>query len=250
MLSHGDLFSGIGGFSIAAGWAGFRTVFFSEVEPYCCRLLAERWPGVPNLGDIRRADFSVWRDRIDVLSGGFPCQPFSLAGKQRGRNDDRDLWPAMFSAVSEIRPLWVICENVPGIISLGQLDRVCLDLESLGYQMQPFSVPANSVGAKHLRYRIFVVAHSERNGLQGWKIKSENRFSESGKEQLAGFLQSGSRPSLSSARAYGKRYGVYGRPHTIKRNVALGNSVVPQQAYPFFAAIAQVEIQRAREATR
>lgn len=164
-LTHLDLFSGIGGFALAAGWAGFRTVGFSEVEPYACRVLEHRWPGVPNIGDVRiTANFARFRG-VTVLTGGFPCQPWSSAGKRGGTSDDRHLWPAMLSVIEVARPTWIIGENVPGLDHLGQLDACIDDLANLGYECQPFEVPACAVDAPHLRNRLWIVAH--RNGQPG-----------------------------------------------------------------------------------
>lgn len=159
-LTHVDLFSGIGGFCLAAGWAGFRTVAFSEVEPYACKVLAQRWPGVPNVGDVRiAANFARFRGAT-VLTGGFPCQPWSAAGKRGGANDDRHLWPAMLRVIETVRPSWIIGENVPGLDHMGQLDACCDDLAALGYESQPFEIPACAVDAPHLRDRLWIVANA------------------------------------------------------------------------------------------
>ncbi|MBF8281284.1 MAG: C-5 cytosine-specific DNA methylase [Anaerolineales bacterium] len=154
--SHLDLFSGIGGFALAARWSGWRTVAFSEIDPYACRVLERQFPGVPNLGDIR----NVRAVRADLVTGGFPCQPYSLAGKRRGTGDDRALWPEMFRVIGETRPTWMLGENVPGIINL-ELDRVLSDLESIGYAAWPIGIPACAVDARHRRERIWIVAYSE-----------------------------------------------------------------------------------------
>ena len=154
-----DLFSGIGGFSLGLERAGMRTIAFSEVDPFCCAVLAKRWPGVPNLGDIRAvdADRLGGLGRIDLVCGGFPCQPFSHAGKQRAQADDRHLWPEMCRVIALARPSWVLGENVAGIIPLA-LDDVLADLEGLGYAAKPFAIPAVAVDAKHRRERIWIVA--------------------------------------------------------------------------------------------
>jgi DNA (cytosine-5)-methyltransferase 1 len=160
-LTHLDLFSGIGGFALAAGWAGFRTVGFSEVEPYACRVLAERWPGVPNIGDVRiAANFARFRG-CTVVSAGFPCQPVSEAGEQRGEGDVRWLWPATLAVVSIARPTWFIGENVSGLIGMGLLDKVCADLENIGYGTQPLTIPASGAGAWHVRERVWILAHAD-----------------------------------------------------------------------------------------
>lgn len=158
-LSHLDLFSGIGGFSIASGACGFKTVGFSEVDPYCCRVLGERWPEIPNIGDVRiTSNFARFRG-CTIITGGFPCQPFSQAGKRRGKEDDRHLWPAMRAVIEVVRPTWIIGENVFGFVDM-ELDQSITDLESLGYEVQPLIVPACAVGARHVRQRVWILAHS------------------------------------------------------------------------------------------
>src|SRR5215469_4036057 len=160
-MKYLDLFSGIGGMAMAAQWAGFELVGFSEVEPYCCAILAQHWPSVKNYGDIRTAQWDALRGTIDVIGGGFPCQPFSAAGKRRGKDDDRNLWPAMRSVIEVVRPLWCVCENVPGLLSMGEFDGICDDLEALGFEFAVFCVPANAVGAKHRRQRVFIVGNCQ-----------------------------------------------------------------------------------------
>jgi site-specific DNA-cytosine methylase len=164
-LTHLDLCSGIGGFSLAAEWAGFQTVGIAEVNPYLCEhVLPYLFPGLPNYGDIRCADFSSVGN-VCLLTAGYPCQPFSLAGERRGEADDRHLWPSVFRAVQIIRPTWVCCENVNGHVTLG-LDRVLVDLESTGYSTQPLVIPAASVGAWHKRERVWILAHADRDEHQ------------------------------------------------------------------------------------
>ena len=224
---HLDLFSGIGGFALAAEAAGWNTVGFAEVDDYASRVLKRHWPDVPNYGDVR----NVPAMPVDLVTGGFPCQPFSLAGKRAGTADDRYLWPEMLAVVRRCRPAWVLGENVPGIIGMG-LDSCLSDLEGYGYTCQAFCIPACAVGAGHRRQRIWIVAHTERDSVQGGASESEERLDECGKEQLARLLQSCARPSLSSARAYGKDYGVWQRVDGVQRNKSCGNAIVPQVAYP------------------
>ena len=159
-MTHLDLCTGIGGFHIAAEWAGFETVGFAEIDPYCCKLLAEKWPEIKNYGNVKTADFGELRNRICVLSGGVPCQPASLAGKRRGSSDDRWLWPAVLDVVGSVQPAWCIFENPDGILSLDEFGGILLRLESLGYQVRAFCLPANAVGAKHRRNRVFIVANA------------------------------------------------------------------------------------------
>lgn len=168
-MTHGSLFSGIGGFDLAAAWAGWTNVFNCEIDPFCRRVLKYHFPESEQYEDIRTTDFTVWRDRVDVLTGGFPCQPFSLAGKRRGTADDRYLWPAMLGVVRTVRPRWVVGENVLGIVNWSQgmvFEQVCADLEAAGYEVQAYLIPAAGVGAPHLRYRTWFVAHRGDAGLK------------------------------------------------------------------------------------
>lgn len=163
--THIDLFSGIGGFAIAARWTGFRTVAFCECEPYAQRVLRKHWPDVPIHADVRTFPGERYAGAT-LLTGGFPCQPFSLAGKRAGSGDDRFLWPAMVAVVEAVRPAWIIGENVPGIVSM-ELDRCAADLEAQGYAVWPVIVPACAVGAFHRRDRVWIVAHREKPGMEG-----------------------------------------------------------------------------------
>jgi len=163
-LTHFSLFSGIGGLDLAAEWAGFQTVGQVEKGDYANKILGKHWPNVPRWEDIKDVTIHTVREAgiehaPTVLSGGFPCQPFSCAGQRQGAEDDRYLWPEMLRVVQELRPAWVIGENVAGIINMA-LDDVCSDLESAGYSCRAFVVPAAGVGAPHMRDRVFVVAHS------------------------------------------------------------------------------------------
>lgn len=168
-LLHLDLFSGIGGFALAAQWAGFETVAFCEIEPYCQKVLRKNFgQGIVIHDDIRKLDGKQYAGTIDLLTGGFPCQPFSIAGKRRGNADDRSLWHEMFRIVQECKPAWVVGENVAHFVNM-ELDNVRADLESEGYEVQPFVIPAASVGAPHKRDRVFVVAYAQhRRPQNGW----------------------------------------------------------------------------------
>jgi DNA (cytosine-5)-methyltransferase 1 len=171
-----DLFSGIGGFSIGLEKAGFETVAFCEIEPYCRGVLERHWPDTPIYGDVKQLTGEQLRaDGIvpDVLVGGYPCQPFSVAGRQRGEKDPRHLWPEVHRLVRELRPRWVICENVSGHIKLG-LDEVLVTLEAEGYTVWPFIIPACSVDAPHKRDRVWIVAHSD-SGANGRTSRQDER---------------------------------------------------------------------------
>ena len=165
-----DLFSGIGGFSLGLErTGGFETVAFCEIEPFPRRVLAKHWPEVPCYEDVREltgADIGP----VDVICGGYPCQPFSSAGKRQGAADDRHLWPEFMRLVAELRPAWVIGENVAGHISMG-LDDVLADLEAEGYACRTFVIPACAVGAPHRRDRVWTVAH--RDGERGTPVRGQ-----------------------------------------------------------------------------
>lgn len=189
-----DLFSGIGGFSLGLERAGMKTIAFCESDKFCQKVLKKHWPNVPIFEDITKLKGDMIDETIDLVCGGFPCQPFSVAGKRKGKEDDRYLWPEMLRIIQEAKPAWVIGENVAGIESIFQYDRfsgmegkeyisqevakidftgickrtgtnmlwlVLEDLEKLGYEVQPFIIPACAVNAPHRRDRIWIIAHSE-----------------------------------------------------------------------------------------
>lgn len=159
-LTHGGLFEGIGGFSLAARWAGIKTVWMVENNKWCNKLLNKHFPEAEKHGDIKET-----RDlrTVDIITGGFPCQPFSVAGKRKGAEDDRALWPEMFRIIKESKPAWVIGENVTGIINM-ELDTVLSDLEGEGFEAIPFVIPACGINAWHRRNRVWILAYSEDNG--------------------------------------------------------------------------------------
>ena len=166
-LRHLDLFSGIGGFSLGLeSTGGFETVAFCDIEKYCLQVLEKRFPGVPRYTDIKELNYDKIKSDglfpIDIITGGYPCQPFSVAGRKKGEEDPRHLWPEMFRLVQELRPSWVIGENVSGHIKLG-LDTVLKNLESEGYSARTFSISASSVGANHQRERVWIVANAKQD---------------------------------------------------------------------------------------
>ena len=163
VVTHGSLFSGIGGFDLAAHWMGWDNVFNCEVDPFCRGVLRHYFPKAISYGDIKEADFRVHRGRIDILTGGFPCQPFSIAGKRLGKADERHLWPYMLRAVQQIRPRWVVAENVRGLLSWNEglvFEEVHADLEAAGYEVQAFVLPAAGINAPHQRQRVWFIAHA------------------------------------------------------------------------------------------
>ena len=186
--THGSLFSGFDAPSVAASWLGWKNAFHCEINSFCNEILKYWFPDSEHYEDITKTDFSQWKGRIDVLTGGFPCQPFSLAGQRKGADDNRYLWPHMLRAIREIRPAWVIGENVAGILTMVQpgketevgsqtslfgednrkrillrqeyvVETICKDLEREGYSVQPLLIPACAVGAPHRRDRVWFVAH-------------------------------------------------------------------------------------------
>lgn len=166
---HASLFSGIGGFDLAAEWVGWTNAFNCEIDSFCRKVLKYHFPDAEQYEDIKKSDFNKWRDRIDVLTGGFPCQPFSLAGKRKGTDDDRYLWPAMLGVIRTVRPRWVVGENVYGIVNWSEgmvFDTVCSDLEAEGYEVQPYIIPACGVGAPHRRDRCWFVARRADTGIE------------------------------------------------------------------------------------
>lgn len=188
-MIHASLFSGIGGFDLAAQWIGWSNAFHCEINPFCLRILKHHFPNSVTYENIKKTDFAEWCGKIDIVTAGFPCQPFSIAGCRKGANDDRYLWPEVLRAVSQIRPRWFIGENVAGIISMVQpgqevrvenktslfgqedeetiqeqqyvVETICSDLEQIGYSVQPFLIPACAVGAPHRRDRVWFVAYSD-----------------------------------------------------------------------------------------
>ena len=196
-LKHLDLFSGIGGFSLGLeATGGFETKAFCDIEKYPRQVLQKHWPHVKQYEDIKELNYERLKadgiDSIDIITGGYPCQPFSIAGRQKGEEDPRHLWPEYFRLVKELRPTWVIGENVSGHIKLG-LDTVIEDLESEDYAVRPFSISASSIGANHQRERIWILyprtpdAHSGRgpSSEERMKMKLDKKMPISLNDQVA-----------------------------------------------------------------
>lgn len=162
-MNHGSLFSGIGGFDLASEWMGWNNVFHCEINPFGKQVLKYYWPNAISYDDITKTDFTIHRGNIDILTGGFPCQPFSVAGNRKGEDDNRFLWPHMLRAIKEIKPRWVVAENVTGIITMDNgktLERILDEMENEGYKTEIYNIPACSVGAWHKRERIWIIANS------------------------------------------------------------------------------------------
>lgn len=183
-LSHGSLFSGIGGFDLASEWMGWENLFHCEWNDFRKQVLQYYWPKATSYDDITKTDFTIWRGKIDVLTGGFPCQPYSVAGKRKGTEDDRHLWPEMLRAIRDIQPSWVVGENVSGLINWNGglvFDEVQTDLENEGYEVWANVLPAASVNAPHKRDRVWFVAYSDHNRNSGRTRENESK---SKKERL------------------------------------------------------------------
>ncbi len=272
-LTHISLFTGIGGIDLAAEWAGFKTVLMVEWDAYCQKVLRKHWPNVPIIGDIKDVKGEKFRP-ITLITGGFPCQPVSHAGKRRGKDDDRWLWPEMLRVISEVRPTWVVAENVAGLINMG-LNGVLSDLEGIGYEVQAFLIPACGVDAPHRRNRIFIVAYSRGRGFsesdlgskQSGRTKAVCPGANRASNKRTG-LQDVANTNGQGLQGYGglrERGGQWptwkgdtalkgiweseppvdrvasGIPSRVDRLKCLGNAVVPQQIYPILKAIADIE---------
>lgn len=206
-----DLFSGLGGFSLGLERTGrYKTVAFCEIDKYCTLLLQKHWKGIKIYNDVKKITKEGFEadgiESPDIITGGFPCQPFSVAGKQKGTNDDRHLWPEMFRIIKAFKPRFVIGENVPGIVNIQDgvvFETVCTDLESQGYEVQPFNIPAAAVGAPHQRKRIWIIASLENSGRtlrQGSSIREKNE-DEVGKENANQHQRSSSSSESNVANA-------------------------------------------------
>ena len=180
-MTHGSLFSGIGGFDLAAEWMGWENKFHCEWNDFGQKVLKYYWPDAESFTDITKTDFTKYANRIDVLTGGFPCQPYSLAGKRKGKEDERHLWPEMLRAIREIQPRWVVGENVFGLINWSNglvFHEVQTDLEAAGYEVWPYVLPACAVNAPHRRDRVWFVAYRNSNGQQRCNSMHEINASE------------------------------------------------------------------------
>jgi DNA (cytosine-5)-methyltransferase 1 len=182
-MTHGSLFSGIGGFDLAAEWMGWENIFHCEIGEFPRKILKHHFPNSICYEDIKKTDFTKHRGQIDIISGGFPCQPYSNAGKRKGKEDDRHLWPEMLRVIREVQPRFVVGENVAGLLSWNNgmvFHEIITDLENEGYETQAFLIPACATNAVHRRDRIWFVAHSKSNGRheRGEKINGReiNKF--------------------------------------------------------------------------
>jgi DNA (cytosine-5)-methyltransferase 1 len=243
-----ELFAGIGGIALAAEWAGVKTVGFCERDPFCQKVLNKHWQDVPIFDDVRTLTKEVLESHgikdVDLISGGFPCQPYSIAGKKQGSDDERALWDEMFRIINEVRPKWVVCENVDNFTRMDDFEKANTNLESIGYQVESFIIPASAVGAPHRRNRVFVVGYS-------------NSESESQTHKTSSSIGSSRETRESITREFRGRvartYWQANKPPVCgvddglskeldkSRLITLGNAVVPQQIYPIFKTIMEIE---------
>jgi DNA (cytosine-5)-methyltransferase 1 len=180
-MTHGSLFSGIGGFDLAAEWMGWQNVFHCEWNEFGQKVLHHYWLDAELFTDITKSDFTKYHGTIDIISGGFPCQPYSSAGKRLGKEDDRHLWPEMLRVIREVQPRWVVGENVLGLVNWSGglvFHEVQTDLEAEGYEVQPYVLPAAAVGAPHRRDRIWFVAHSKDIRWNGRECKFREKINQ------------------------------------------------------------------------
>ena len=233
-MTHGSLFTGIGGFDLAASWMGWENIFQVENDKFCIRKLEKNFPDVKRYEDIKKFDGTPFKRAIDILTGGFPCQGFSVAGKQKGKDDPRWLWPEMLRVIREIQPAWVVGENVPGIIKLA-LEDICSSLEGEGYAVQPFIIPSASIGAWDKRERVWIIAYNQefRNRRLSIQQRGQNKAENinTNWEIKRNWLEVASELCGSNARV----------PHRMERIKALGNSVNPYVVYEIFKAIEKLD---------
>lgn len=228
-MNHASLFTGIGGFDLAAQWMCWTNVFQVEIDPFCQKVLEKNFPNVKRYGDIKEFNGEEYRGTIDVLSGGFPCQPFSVAGSRKGKDDERYLWPEMLRVIGEIRPTVIVGENVSGAWDL--VDEICSDLELKGYVTEPIGIEAASVGAHHRRLRYWFIAYSDSVGLP--KREEVTQYKGTA-EQLPRLLSSNFWTEVPRPPINRMANGIPNRSHRVK---SLGNAIVPQIAFEIFKAI-------------
>jgi DNA (cytosine-5)-methyltransferase 1 len=245
-----------GGIDLAAQWAGIETVAFCEIDIFCQKILNKHWTNIPIFDDIRKLDKEVLDNanikEIDIVAGGYPCQPFSVAGKRKGEKDGRYMWAEMFRIIQEIKPTWVIGENVKGHLSLG-LDAVLSDLGREGYITRTFVYSAKAVGANHNRERVFIVSHAAGNGRdeseESTSYGKSNEWSKERQKENCNYerlcsIWTDMERCSREVRSWGTESPALrvddGLPYRMDRNRVIGNAVVPQQIYPILQIISEI----------
>jgi DNA (cytosine-5)-methyltransferase 1 len=245
-MTHGSLFSGIGGFDLAAEWMGWENKFHCEWNPFGQKVLHHYFPNAEQFTDITKSDFTKYANKIDILTGGFPCQPYSASGKRLGKEDDRHLWPQMLRAIKEIQPRWIVGENVYGLVNWSDglvFHEVQADLEAEGYEVFPYLLPAASVNAPHRRDRVWFVAYSNKIRLsckmEDRKLGGQFRFAKCNKYNEWDTF------TIESA-ICGENDGIPKELDSISISkwkneslMAYGNAVCPQVVYQIFKTIEQ-----------
>jgi len=243
-MTHGSLFSGIGGFDLAAEWMGWENKFHCEWNEFGQRVLHHYWPDAELFTDITKSDFKKYANQIDVLTGGFPCQPYSAAGKRLGKEDERHLWPEMLRAIREIAPRYVVGENVRGLTSWNGglvFDEVCTELENIGYQVAPYLIPASGVNAPHQRERIWFIAYRYANGFDQRHGEYEIHTSQTGINARWENFPTQSPLCGGNDGVPSELDGITVSKWRIESIKAYGNAVCPQVVLQLFKAIEAYE---------
>lgn len=248
-MRHGSLFSGIGGFDLAAQWMGWENVFQVEINSYCQDKLKDNFSGLEIYGDVRKFTGTKFRGAVDIVTGGFPCQPFSTAGSQKGSKDDRYLWPEMLRVIREIQPSYIVAENVYGIINQERgvvFETVCAQMEAEGYEVQPVIIPACAIGAQNRRDRVWFIG----------KFSDSSSLRQTGNQKLSQGQQHSQRreaqyfidPLYSlSTTEYVRGESSFsgsadGLPGELDEVEAYGNAINPYVAFEIFKAIETVSL--------
>lgn len=255
----GHLFNGIGGFALAAHWMGWENVMHCEIDPFCNRVMKHHFPNSTQHEDIRTTDFTIWRGKLDLITGGFPCQPYSTAGKRKGKDDDRHLWPEMLRAIREVSPSYVVGENVRGLTNWNGgmvFDEVQADLEAEGFDVLPFLLPAYAVKGQHRRDRVWFIGHLSYAGNVRFNRTREASIRHEYERRLQAqrfidplyrrgnrFYRNDKSEVSRDTNGLSERLdGIAVSEWEEKSIKALGNAVVPQVVYQIFKAIEQLEI--------
>ena len=252
-LTHFSLFSGIGGIDLAAEAAGFTSVCQCEWAAFPAAVLASHWPEVPRFQDITTVTKEAFFEKtglrtVTLISGGFPCQPFSTAGRQRGFHDERYLWPEMLRVIRELQPRWVLGENVAGFLRMG-LDKTLIDLEQAGYDVRVFVLPAAAVGAWHERKRVFIIGYKDGAALPCGLPHDPHHAGKALPQPGLGRVADGFPAQMDGHSLWAKEPADIPRltedvPNRSKRMKTLGNAVSPPQVFPILKYIADIETGR------
>lgn len=238
-MRHASLFSGIGGFDLAAQWMGWENVFQVEIDEFCQKVLAKNFPNTKRYGDIKQFDGTEWAGKVDILSGGFPCQPFSSAGERLGTSDYRHLWPENFRIVRQVQPPIVVAENVHGLVDWAEglvFESVQTDLENEGYEVSSFILPACAVNAAHRRNRVWIIAYNPCFAFKESKMDKATRTAQKSRVSTRRLSSGIWTPARETN--FSELVGdVYGLPNHLDRIKSLGNAIVPQVAFEIFKAI-------------